>query len=950
MDRWKRRTAGNRLRIGNLPGAARGGVVKQSGVEKGNLDRWIRFWTLALLLISPWMYAGANWSFQWILFWFAVPYALLLGWRVIGANVTGARGDSGAQDASGTQGASASYQKIPGVAWGFLALGCFAQVQAYRWWGAEIAAPWPLQSIAMQQWALGGDLLGDLVGSKLAMSVEPMTTVGASSSLFLCAMLVWGGAVVWGHRKLYPSILLAITLLGVLVGAYGMFGAFNRQSVNALGLRYGTSFSVFVSRNSAGAFLNIALAASLGISLHRFMKLWDLVLRERGQGKVDAWPLMAQWRYRLKNLIELLDYRTQLIWLSTLFLAFCVPLTLSRGAFLSGLAALFVTIATCWPGSGSGGRRGALSLAAFVTILIALLLMVILQVDQGAVQRIESLESIDISEDRQAGRLYIWGVSLQAALQYGLFGSGLGTFHVAALPFQNPSKPGWYYHAESMVAEILVTLGWFGALLVLVACVLAGVSVLRIYVGRGYREYLPLKVAGVYFLISQGLHACIDFAWILPGVYVPSCLMLGVISGGLWESHRAKQKLMGQGSELPVRSKLLGVVAGVGFAFTCLMFLLVGQRTVGVLAVAESLDRKLDREFEFPGEEKKGSDAQVGELGESGEGVTGEVVERWMQGAISSSPYGTPVSMCFENSTMLRLLGQSIIADLRRELWERRPPAASSELAWNQTSPLVMRLALESAVGEDREQVLSAIGGKESLEAIRVANRWFREGRKASPLDWRLLWGRVSTGVEDPIEQLEPFLGVLAKVSSHVPGNLTSASLLFHQVLDEARREELWRQAIRVDVRETLGVARVVSGLYADEKVPLDVFPSNAIVLRKMFNEVFTEELFPQTHRRLGEKLMEASSKLPWTGTRKAVWMSEVARETGDRKIELENLELVLQLDRENVALLKRAVELLIDSGEMERAREYVKLLLRIAPKDPFTQRVMLQLAESSGA
>jgi uncharacterized protein HemY len=61
-------------------------------------------------------------------------------------------------------------------------------------------------------------------------------------------------------------------------------------------------------------------------------------------------------------------------------------------------------------------------------------------------------------------------------------------------------------------------------------------------------------------------------------------------------------------------------------------------------------------------------------------------------------------------------------------------------------------------------------------------------------------------------------------------------------------------------------------------------------------------------------------------------------------------LELVLQLDRENVALLKRAVELLIDSGEMERAREYVKLLLRIAPKDPFTQRVMLQLAESSGA
>lgn len=915
--------------------------MKQSGLENGNLDRWIRFWSLALLLISPWVYAGANWSFQWILFWVAVPFAILLGWRVIGAKGTPVQGTS-------VQGTKIPVWSIPGVAWVFLALGVFAQVQAYRWWDAEKPAPWPLRSIAMQQWALGGDLVGGEVGSKLAMSVEPMTTVGASSSLFLCALLVWGGAVVWGHRKLYPSILLAITLMGVLVGGYGVLGAFDRPNMNALGLRYGTSFSVFVSRNSAGAFLNIALAASLGLSLHRFMKLWELVRGERGQGKIDNWPLVAQWRYRLKNLVEHLDYRTQLIWLSTIFLAFCVPLSLSRGAFLSGLAALFVTVAMCWPGDESGDRRGSLSLAAFVTILIALLLMVVLQVDQGALKRIESIESIDISEDRQAGRLYIWGVSLQAALQYGLFGSGLGTFHVAALPFQNPSKPGWYYHAESMVAEMLVTLGWFGTTLVLIACALACVSVLRIYVGRGYREYLPLKVAGVYFLISQGLHACIDFAWILPGVYVPSCLMLGVISGGVWESHRAKRKVMGQGSEITVRNQLLGVVAGVGFAFTCFMFLLAGQRTVGVLAIAESLERKLDSEFDFPGGEKKG--VQEREVSESGGGVYGAVVQRWMQGAISSRPYGAPVSMCFENSTMLRLLGQSIIADLRRELWERRPPAASSELAWNQTSPLVMRLALESAVGQDRDQVLLALGGEESLGAIRVANDWFREGRKASPLDWRLLWGRVSTGVEDPIEKLEPFLGVLAKVSAHVPGNLTSASLLFHQVLDEAGREELWRQAIRVDVRETIGVARVVSGLYADGQVPLDVFSSNAIVLRKMFNEVFTEELFPQTHRRLGEKLMEASSKMPWTGTRKAVWMSEVARETGDRQVELENLELVLQLDRENVALLKRAVELLIDSGEMERAREYVKLLLRIVPNDPFTQRVMLQLAESSGA
>jgi DNA-binding SARP family transcriptional activator len=55
-------------------------------------------------------------------------------------------------------------------------------------------------------------------------------------------------------------------------------------------------------------------------------------------------------------------------------------------------------------------------------------------------------------------------------------------------------------------------------------------------------------------------------------------------------------------------------------------------------------------------------------------------------------------------------------------------------------------------------------------------------------------------------------------------------------------------------------------------------------------------------------------------------------------------LELVLQLDRDNVPLLKRVVELLLERNEVERAREYVKMLTRLAPKDPFVERTEKQL------
>lgn len=913
------------------------------------LWRLVGICSLLLLVVSPWLYASASWSVQWWLFVLGLVLGLLLLGNVVGSSV-GLAGN--------LEGGRVVRWRPPAVAWVFLVLGCFAQVQSLRWWDADLPAHWPFSSISLQQWALGFPAGGKhdsrweeaeerVLGgeeARLAISVEPMTTRGASSSLFLSALLVWGGSVSFGYRKDYPWLLVILTVLGVLVGAYGLFGAFQRQVPNLLGLVYGRSFSVFVSRNSAGAFLNIALAASLGLSVQRFLRVWESSRGDRPQGNMSSWPLLARFRFRLKQLIEHLDYRTQVVWMSTLFLVFCVPLSLCRGAFLSALAALFGTIALCWP---EGGRRGGVSIAALVTIVLALLLMVFLQVDQGALQRMESIESIDFSEDQQAGRLYIWGVSWRAAMRYGLLGSGLGTFHVAALPFQSPSSLGWYYHAESMVAEAMVTLGWLGFSLCIAGCIAALFSVLRIYVGKGYREYLPLKVAGIFFLISQFLHACIDFAWILPGVYIPSCLMLGALSGASVESQQARQKILdgkrgamerGRKGRVDIgRGEVRGNrpgFAGIGFALVSVLALWMGQSAVGVLSVAEGLERRMRDAFEYP--EKSQEEGSRVERRES-------LVDRWMDGCLAGQRYGV-MAGCMENGTMLRLLGQSIVADLRYALWERRPGAASSEQAWSQTSPVVMRLALEDAGQGDRDAVYAALGGDESMRALSIAERWFRRGQLASPLDWRLVWGRVSTSVQEPIESLEPYCEVLSRVSSHVPGILPSVTLLYHRVISEQERQELWRQGIRVDRRESLNVARVMSGMYVDGQIPLDVFPEDARILRSLYNEIFTQEAFPLTHGVLGERLMEASQKLPWTGTRKALWMSEVARETGDSVVELENLELVLQLDRDNVPLLKRVVELLLERNEGERAREYVKMLTRLAPKDPFVERTEKQL------
>jgi hypothetical protein len=317
-------------------------------------------------------------------------------------------------------------------------------------------------------------------------------------------------------------------------------------------------------------------------------------------------------------------------------------------------------------------------------------------------------------------------------MHYGWLGSGLGTFHVAALPFQVPSSEGWYYHAESLVAETVVTLGFLGSLAVLVALLVSVRCLLGIYHTERFREYLPLEVAGVFFLASQALHACIDFAWILPGVYIPSALFLGAILGGFSESQRAYRRIENIEVRQPSRSALnRNALLGIGFAALCLLFLLGNQRAVSVLAFAERMEKELRLEG-APGTAK-------------GDALDSRpLVERWVDS--SAEAYSSdPSARVSQSSTLLRLLANSIVYDTRVDQWEKRPANAPSDLAWSQTSPVVMRLALESAsepqrAASDRASVIASIGGSMTLDRLSRANYWYTRGQLLSPLDWRLAW------------------------------------------------------------------------------------------------------------------------------------------------------------------------------------------------------------------
>jgi hypothetical protein len=236
----------------------------------------LRFATLLLMASSPWFFGSVGWNEQRLLLVGAMGMAALLG--VVLLRHWNRQNDDWAPNA---------------IVWALFGLGCFALLQSlarYPWIGTQSSPP----SVAMQRWALGltepptaiRDGLIEVPRAansapqlpcglqtiedgdrRLAISLEPQTTRGAAGNLFLASILAWVAGYAFRRREHYPILLASVTLTGCFVALYGLIGAATPTTPNRLGLLYGSSFSVFVSKNSAGAFLNTAIAAALGMVL-----------------------------------------------------------------------------------------------------------------------------------------------------------------------------------------------------------------------------------------------------------------------------------------------------------------------------------------------------------------------------------------------------------------------------------------------------------------------------------------------------------------------------------------------------------------------------------------------------------------------------------------------------------------------------------------------------------
>ena len=269
----------------------------------------------------------------------------------------------------------------------------------------------------------------------------------------------------------------------------------------------GDPFGPFVNNNNASGFLCLAIGCAFGLFILSEQLLSSQSQQVAGQRKGVPTGLIIA---RVGSVALIVTLVAGVIGSN------------SRGGFLGLLTGSVVVMPFLLP------RFSKLKFSLVVggVALLAWLLISVLGFGTRSQDRFETLLDKRIMEDP---RLDHWSDALVAASHYLPFGSGLGTYRYACLPFQKNGAALWFVNADGMPIEWLVEGGIW-----LLPMILLGLIVLICHVRRIAAELKRFESGGIE--ISGSVAQSIAYAkcvlavalFSIPALLVTQCFDFGI--------------------------------------------------------------------------------------------------------------------------------------------------------------------------------------------------------------------------------------------------------------------------------------------------------------------------------------------------------------------------------------------------------------------------------------
>ena len=350
-----------------------------------------------------------------------------------------------------------------------------------------------------------------------------------------CYFVLLGATVFLGSRffNRRQDLLSLATFVGMNGASIAIFGAFQKvvSSSSVLGWELefgGMPFGPFVNRNNAAGYLLICLGCSLAVLIYSFSQV--KISEESKKSGLEKEGTLSSFAKELRVLLANLTVSRIFLLAMCGVIAAGVALSLSRGGMISMALAFLVLMLMLFRYK----KNRALILLLFFFVPIGVGTIVWTGLQSTVNERLQTLNQEDVLTDSDRARL--WSDSIRAVNDYPAIGSGAGSFPYVYREYQTYPDKVWFFHAENVPLEILITTGLLGlgvGIVFLAFLVKATIAFPKNK--NSERKASPKSTAiGVllfFVLTSQLISNFFDFGFLIPSNGLLLALLVGATLG-----------------------------------------------------------------------------------------------------------------------------------------------------------------------------------------------------------------------------------------------------------------------------------------------------------------------------------------------------------------------------------------------------------------------------------
>ncbi|MEE2639448.1 MAG: O-antigen ligase family protein [Planctomycetota bacterium] len=334
----------------------------------------------------------------------------------------------------------------------------------------------------------------------------------------------------------------AVAFNGALISVFGIFQKVaDADSIYGVPLKFGGApFSSFVNRNNAAGFLLMCLGCGIAVLVYSYSNLRS---RESSESKasLEGDKVLNALMKEIRMLVANLDvWRITLLLVCGLMVA-GIALSLSRGGSIALLVSVVFLILFLF----RQNRIRSLVLVSLFFVPLTLGAFVWASFQGDVVGRLETLAEDDLLSTEN--RVQLWKDSLNAVGDYPVLGSGVGSYPYVYKEYQTFRDGSWYFHAENVYLEILVTLGVAGLVCLVGVAVYWWVSAISLSQKKGSSRKPNPKTAAIgllaiFALVSQAVANFFDFGLLIPANGVLFAVLMGGMVGVLGRQERTESE------------------------------------------------------------------------------------------------------------------------------------------------------------------------------------------------------------------------------------------------------------------------------------------------------------------------------------------------------------------------------------------------------------------------